>query len=799
MASKTPPRTEQSTSTSFESIGSIGIGKTTTTAQSPSSPNTKLIQDIPRLRPEDGGALPDYICLYDCIVYYMMCPNHDRIAITRLKRARNSSNRDRRIIWLPFIVLPDHVTWEQAANDGLTLLFGYKDDEDSAHSKLPPPPMQVSPMQFLRIQLSGDRYFIRYAYFVHIEKRDNYVCCQDIEQSDRSSVITWMSMNDIVQNENLWGPEMLNFTEKLAEQMNVIDTNAASGSSTPTMTDTLIDLQIHEQTLDNIVGDIMTDKIYGKFLNGCKITSDMIIAAYEEYLEHCWPATLMCMVAFKTFLVRYGYPRNDTSAQEWIFNALDIERLGYLNFHQVLVGIVCLDPATPNDNSIRLKMVFRYYALEKNQELLFEEFVSLVHDLHPSMEAKKLRQTVEELERKIRDPNAAAAAATGGGSQTITFQAFEQAIRNRILKGTEKLVRSSKSIIGQMMHLNKVKNDSRTAVMVVRHHHPKSPKTPSSPTSKRTRGAAAAAPGTCNGCRAQKYKFGTHCVCLDTSGRCVKPLRLFDVEIRDTITPSRYSAEYVFGMNTICRNFLDLVRRAYQQNESLFSTTEDLPLALQTIRTLCEFVRLILECEDRFMKINAPAIVIGDIGGRIDSIMSLEKAFWTQVPIMTTNLIFLGNYVSGNNGSDGGSTKSSKSNVDVICYLFALKIAAPNQVCLLRGYNETCDTSKELLKECIQKYGPEDGRQLWMEFNRSFNLLPYAILVDESILCVHSGLPRVMMPITKFSEIPKKIANPAKESQLALEITFLSTVNFEYSNRCSTTNWWWWWWRNKSR
>ena len=130
MASKTPPRTEQSTSTSFESIGSIGIGKTTTTAQSPSSPNTKLIQDIPRLRPEDGGALPDYICLYDCIVYYMMCPNHDRIAITRLKRVRNSSNRDRRIIWLPFIVLPDHVTWEQAANDGLTLLFGYKDDED---------------------------------------------------------------------------------------------------------------------------------------------------------------------------------------------------------------------------------------------------------------------------------------------------------------------------------------------------------------------------------------------------------------------------------------------------------------------------------------------------------------------------------------------------------------------------------------------------------------------------------------------------------------------------------------------
>ncbi|OTF71407.1 hypothetical protein BLA29_011672, partial [Euroglyphus maynei] len=199
--------------------GSIGIG-----TSSPLTPN-KLIADIPRLRPEDG-ALPDHVSLYDCIVYFMMCPNHDRIAITRLKRGRNS-NRDR-IIWLPFIVLPDHVTWEQAANDGLIMLFGYKDDEDSlsiaahgGHSKLAP--MQVTPMQFLRVQMSGDRYYIRYTHFVHMEKQGDYVCCQDIEQSDRSSVITWMSMNEIVQNENLWGPEMLNFTEKLAEQMTVSD------------------------------------------------------------------------------------------------------------------------------------------------------------------------------------------------------------------------------------------------------------------------------------------------------------------------------------------------------------------------------------------------------------------------------------------------------------------------------------------------------------------------------------------------------------------------------------------------
>ncbi|OTF81133.1 hypothetical protein BLA29_012555, partial [Euroglyphus maynei] len=164
------------------------------------------------------------------------------------------------------------------------------------------------------------------------------------------------------------------------------------------------------------------DKTYGKFLTECKITADIIIAIYEEYMEHCWPSTLMCMASFKTFLIRYGYSRSDTSAQEWIFNALDIGRLGYLDFNQVLIGIVCLNPNTGNEHSIRLKMIFRYYALEKNDELSFEEFVSLVHDLYPNMETKKFRQTVEDLERKIRDSNG-----SGGNQATITYHAFEQA------------------------------------------------------------------------------------------------------------------------------------------------------------------------------------------------------------------------------------------------------------------------------------------------------------------------------------------------------------------------------------
>ncbi|XP_027193705.1 uncharacterized protein LOC113788451 [Dermatophagoides pteronyssinus] len=772
MAKRSPSTSIErtSSSSSFESIGSIGIGSSSGIS---GSPGIKLILDITRLRPEDG-TLPENVSLYDCIVYFMMCPNHDRIAITRLKRGRNN-NRDS-IIWLPFIVLQDNVTWEQAAQDGLTMLFGYRDDEDSMQivnggvSKLPP--MQVTPMQFLRFQMSGDRYFIRYTHFVHMEKQGDYVCCQDIEQSDRSSVITWMTMNEIVQNEYLWGPEMLNFTEKLAEQMTTSLDDTLTGSQIgggSTVNDQLIDLQINEQTLDDVC-EILTDKIFGKFLTACKMTNETVIAIYEEYMEHCWPSTLMCMAAFKTFLIRYGYSRSDTSAQEWIFNALDINRLGYLDFNQILIGIVCLDPNTSNEHSIRLKMIFRFYALEKNDELSFEEFVSLVHDLYPNLETKKLRQMVEDLEKKIRDLNNIVGSG-GGSAQPITFQIFEQAIRNRILKGTEKLVRSTKSIITLMLQMNKMKKESRSGTMIVRHHKsPPSQSTTGTTTTSAGAGAGAGSKnrnrnGTCNGCRIQKYKFGSHCVCLDTSGRCVKPLRLFDVEIRDTITPSRYSAEYVFGMNTICRNFLDLVRRAYLQNDNLFSTSEDLPLALQTIRTLCEFVRLILECEDRFMKINAPAIVIGDICGRIESLMSLEKVYWTQVPIITTNLIFLGNYISGQ-----GSTMQSRSNVDVICYLFALKIAAPNQVCLLRGYNETSDQSKELLKECVQKYGQDDGRQMWTEFNRAFNLLPYAILVDENILCVHSGLPRLSMPINKFSDIPKKVANLAKESPLALEL-----------------------------
>lgn len=226
------------------------------------------------------------------------------------------------------------------------------------------------------------------------------------------------------------------------------------------------------------------------------------------------------------------------------------------------------------------------------------------------------------------------------------------------------------------------------------------------------------------------------------------------------MTPLRYSAEYVFGMNTICRNFLDLIRITAGKGEGLFIGPEDHSNALHTIKSLCNFVQNILICEDRLLKIHAPTLVIGNLCGRIESIMSLESTFWKSVPVLTTNILFLGNY----------SGLATGYNVEVICYLLALKIASPNKIFLLRGFNETVDTSAELMDECIKKYGADKGKNIWLQFQKVFDRLPIAALIDESIVCVHSGIPKSDDSIIKFSQIPIILQNVCKESPLAYEV-----------------------------
>lgn len=244
------------------------------------------------------------------------------------------------------------------------------------------------------------------------------------------------------------------------------------------------------------------------------------------------------------------------------------------------------------------------------------------------------------------------------------------------------------------------------------------------------------------------------------------------------MTRARYSAEICFGIGSICSTFLDLTRDMYfrmDENKNLPQQTvlDDNIQFAKYIKNLCEHVNELLACEQKIIKINAPAIVIGDLCGNADCLFTLERLFWQSVPVLTSNLVFLGNYMGGatTGGVPGTSGTLTSFNIEIFCYLLALKMAAPSKVFLLRGVNETADhIGDDLMAECVLKYGQETGKYLFNTLIEVMNQLPFAMVIDETILCTHSGIPRGAAKLAKFLEIPNSVSNVAKESPFAYEV-----------------------------
>ena len=69
------------------------------------------------------------------------------------------------------------------------------------------------------------------------------------------------------------------------------------------------------------------------------------------------------------------------------------------------------------------------------------------------------------------------------------------------------------------------------------------------------------------------------------------------------------------------------------------------------------------------MKINAPAVMIGDILGNLRSALTIQTLLAPSVPVIPTTMVFLGNYLG-----------SGDQSLDVLCYLYALKLQAPDKV-----------------------------------------------------------------------------------------------------------------------
>ena len=98
-----------------------------------------------------------------------------------------------------------------------------------------------------------------------------------------------------------------------------------------------------------------------------------------------------------------------------------------------------------------------------------------------------------------------------------------------------------------------------------------------------------------------------------------------------------------------------------------------------------------------------------------------------------TDYLFLGNYI------DRGTMS-----LEVIFTLLALKCKYPKSIYLLRGSHEdiTINRHEGFGLECQTKLGESLNSEdsIFQTVNRLFEYLPLAAIIEDNILCIHSGI-----------------------------------------------------------
>lgn len=153
---------------------------------------------------------------------------------------------------------------------------------------------------------------------------------------------------------------------------------------------------------------------------------------------------------------------------------------------------------------------------------------------------------------------------------------------------------------------------------------------------------------------------------------------------------------------------------------------------------LCDQAMELFKTEPMLMRLRAPIKVYGDIHGQYLDLMRLFARYKSPSDgengdIDSMDYLFLGDFV------DRGAFS-----LETMCLLFALKIRHPTQIHLIRGNHEdpTINAIYGLRDECRRRLHEEteDPESCWNKFNRAFEWLPVAAVIEDRILCLHGGI-----------------------------------------------------------
>jgi protein phosphatase len=157
----------------------------------------------------------------------------------------------------------------------------------------------------------------------------------------------------------------------------------------------------------------------------------------------------------------------------------------------------------------------------------------------------------------------------------------------------------------------------------------------------------------------------------------------------------------------------------------------------QVLSVISEAKRM-FSADSALLNLRGDFTVVGDIHGDLITLVRIfQRLGWPD----SRNYVFLGDYV------DRG-----RSGCEVVVLLYCLKILFPDNIFLLRGNHEfpTLTHVYGFEAECSSKF----LIRVYDELMKSFEVLPIAAMINESIFCVHGGISEELgMKIEELKKI----------------------------------------------
>ena len=178
-------------------------------------------------------------------------------------------------------------------------------------------------------------------------------------------------------------------------------------------------------------------------------------------------------------------------------------------------------------------------------------------------------------------------------------------------------------------------------------------------------------------------------------------------------------------------------------------------LEFSEIQTIIHEAKKILENENSLLNLNfkdkgETYYVIGDIHGDLNSL----RYFIEKINSFNPNrVLFLGDIV------DRGLNQ-----LECLILVLTMKIISPQQIFLIRGNHETLEMNRAygFYQEFINKFYHYE----WFnEILSLYDVLPICAKINQSILCVHGGIPKDFSILYKLDNIKTRDSSSIYEKE----------------------------------